>query len=220
MTGSVDITQFFGVWVSAILTLCIFSFLYKDNPLYKFAEHLFVGISAGYWFCFYFHNHIKPKLFGSLAKIPEDAYYIVYIIPLGLGIMMLLRLVPKLSWMSRWPISFIVGTFAGLNLINYLQSNVLDQIKPTISPVTGFNVDSISNLILAIGVLTGIIYFFFSAEHKGTIGIAAKIGIWFLMVAFGASFGYTVMARISLLIGRMQFLIFDWILYSKNLLSF
>jgi len=56
-----------------------------------------------------------------------------------------------------------------------------------------------------------LIYFFFSAEHKGALGGTAKLGIWFLMVAFGASFGYTVMARISLLIGRMQFLLGDWL---------
>jgi hypothetical protein len=42
-------------------------------------------------------------------------------------------------------------------------------------------------------------------------GKFAGIGIWFIMVAFGASFGYTVMARISLLIGRMQFLLHDWL---------
>jgi len=38
-----------GVWIAAGLTLCVFSFLYKDNPFYKFAEHLFVGVSAGYY---------------------------------------------------------------------------------------------------------------------------------------------------------------------------
>src|SRR5262245_26382732 len=38
-----------GTWLAALLTLCIFSFLYKDNPFYKFAEHLFVGVSAGYY---------------------------------------------------------------------------------------------------------------------------------------------------------------------------
>ena len=31
------------------------------------------------------------------------------------------------------------------------------------------------------------------------------------MIAFGASFGYTVMARVSLLIGRIQFLLHDWL---------
>ena len=220
MTETFSMLHFSGVWISALLTLCIFSFLYRDNPLYKFAEHLFVGVSAGYWFCLYFHNYIKPKLFGSLMKVPQDISNLLYLIPLCLGIMMLLRLIPQVSWMSRWPISFIVGTFAGINLITYLQSNVLDQIKPTIASISGFDAVSMSNLVLAIGVLSGLVYFFFSAEHKGAVGVTAKVGIWFLMVAFGASFGYTVMARISILIGRMQFLIFDWIVYTKNLTTF
>ena len=56
-----------------------------------------------------------------------------------------------------------------------------------------------------------LIYFFFSLEHKGVIGGISKIGVWFLMIAFGASFGFTVMARMSLLIGRIQFLIRDWL---------
>jgi hypothetical protein len=37
------------------------------------------------------------------------------------------------------------------------------------------------------------------------------VGVWFLMIAFGASFGYTVMARVSLLIARVQFLLRDWL---------
>ena len=32
-----------------------------------------------------------------------------------------------------------------------------------------------------------------------------------LMIGFGASFGYTVMARLSLLIGRALFLLQDWL---------
>jgi hypothetical protein len=31
------------------------------------------------------------------------------------------------------------------------------------------------------------------------------------MIAFGASFGYTVMSRLSILIGRINFLFHDWI---------
>jgi hypothetical protein len=65
--------------------------------------------------------------------------------------------------------------------------------------------------VVIVGVITGIIYFFFSKEHKGVFGGLARIGVWFLMIAFGASFGYTVMARISLLIGRMYFLLHNWL---------
>ena len=65
---------------------------------------------------------------------------------------------------------------------------------------------SVSNIIIVGGVVCGLIYFYFSKEHTGAFGKASRAGIWVLMVAFGASFGYTVMARISLLIGRIEFL--------------
>jgi hypothetical protein len=61
------------------------------------------------------------------------------------------------------------------------------------------------------GVFCGLIYFFFSKEHTGFFGGAANVGIWFLMITFGASFGYTVMSRMSLLIGRIDFLLVDWL---------
>jgi len=71
--------------------------------------------------------------------------------------------------------------------------------------------DSFSNIVIFIGVFCGLIYFFFSKEHKGAFGTASRIGVWILMITFGAGFGYTVMARISLLVGRMQFLLGDWL---------
>jgi hypothetical protein len=60
-------------------------------------------------------------------------------------------------------------------------------------------------------VLSTLVYFYFSKEHKGALGATAKVGVWFIMISFGAHFGYTVMGRVSLLIGRVQFLIEDWI---------
>ena len=66
--------------------------------------------------------------------------------------------------------------------------------------------ETVNNVLLVVGVICGLVYFFFSKEHTGVFGAASRIGIWFLMVAFGAAFGYTVMARISLLIGRLGFL--------------
>ena len=53
--------------------------------------------------------------------------------------------------------------------------------------------------------------FYFSKKQEGIRAVPSKLGIWFLMISFGASFGYTVMARISLLIGRLEFLLKDWL---------
>jgi hypothetical protein len=63
---------------------------------------------------------------------------------------------------------------------------------------------SFSNLVLVAGLLSALAYFFFSKEHRGAFGRVSRFGVWTLMVAFGAAFGYTVMARVSLLIGRLQ----------------
>lgn len=214
-------TETLGTWIAAFLTLSILSFLYKDNPFYKFAEHLFVGISAAYWAVFSYHNILIPNLVQPLFKEGR----VLFLIPLLLGIMMLLRLVPRVSWVSRWPLAFIVGTYSGYYFITYLQTNAMEQVRATLVSfieveawralflhpgLIGF-LKAIANPVMVIGVITGIIYFFFSREHKGVFGGLAKVGIWFLMIAFGASFGYTVMARISLLIGRMLFLLRDWL---------
>jgi hypothetical protein len=60
-------------------------------------------------------------------------------------------------------------------------------------------------------VITTVVYFFFSREQKGGFKFVANIGIVYIMIGFGASFGYTVMARVSLLLGRLQFLLRDWL---------
>jgi hypothetical protein len=69
----------------------------------------------------------------------------------------------------------------------------------------------LTNWVIFIGVFCGIIYFFFSKEHRGFFGVASRVGIWILMITFGASFGYTVMGRISLLVGRLTYLFKDWL---------
>lgn len=197
-----------GIWIAALLTLGIFSFLYKDNPFYKFCESLFVGVSAGYWFVTTFWQVFMPKLADNL--VAGRFYYIIGAI---FGVMMLLRLLPKIGWISRWSLALVVGTTAGLYFTRYLVSNGMVQVQNTIIPlyIKGNPAQTIGNLVIVIGTFTGLIYFFFSKEHKGAFGGLAKLGIWFLMLSFGASFGYTVMSRMSLLIGRLDYLLGTWL---------
>lgn len=201
MTG-----ELFWTTVAALLTLSTFSFLYKDNPFYKFAEHLVVGVSAGYFTMILLVTSLWPKLVDSIAA---GQYF--YIIPGILGLMMFFRFSKTKSWLARYPIAIYIGVGAALEMILQLQARVIEQLNATIqmaeSLQNGASVgDIINNLIIIVGVVCGLAYFYFSKEHKGVFGGAATMGIWVLMVGFGASFGYTVMARISLLIDRVQFL--------------
>ncbi len=203
----------FGFWVGSVLTLGIFSYLYKDNPFYKFAEHVFVGVSAAYWIAIAYWTQIDRNLWGRLLpeQFPQGGHEFngFYIIPLILGIFMLCRLIPSIGWISRWSLAFIVGLYAGLRMYGFLQSNIMEQARDTLRPiiVPGSLVDSINNFLLVVGVLSALLYFFFSKEHKGVFGVVSRVGIFFLMISFGASFGFAVMGRISLLIGRFDYLI-------------
>jgi hypothetical protein len=259
------------LWVGALLTLMIFSFLYKDNPFYKFAEHVFVGVSAAYWMSkgiqtTLWPNCIRPVVqdwfHNGAASAAADhlpfgvlPYGIARVIPAIFGLILLTRLIGPIGWFSRWAMAFIIGFAAGTNFTRYLQSDFVGQIYNTLLPIVDgpdmlkvflgyvvvgailfllfrYGISGLQrgiaagtgrtiywlvtvafilmfaikfpNLTVVIGVVCGLIYFFFSLEHKGIFGWTSQIGIYILMVAFGATFGYTVMARISLLIGRMN----------------
>ena len=247
-------------WLVAFFTLAILSFLIDDNPIYKAAEHLFAGASAGYGVVIAYWQYIEPTLLGKLwpqkDKLDQDSilidvWYSIYdifyqittlfgsidpilltksgvavdihtetvqisysfIVPLILGLLMLTRLIPKMSWLARYSIAYIVGVFAGLRAYNMVQSYILKQIKG-FTELALYDVNQeldiflvLSNFILVVGTICALFYFFFSKQHDGFMGKVSRVGIWTLMISFGGAFGYTVMARISLLIGRFDKLI-------------
>lgn len=201
-----------GIWIAAGLTLMMFSFIYRDNPLFKFGEHLYLGISVGYYVNIVYWNVIMPDVYRMITI--EHNYWVI--IPSVLGIFIVLRLVPSISWLSRMAFAFYIGGFAGLAIPNVIHGIFLPQLNQTLQPFAhGWTAESLvanaNQVIILLGVFTVLTFFFFSLEHKKLVGGISRIGLLFIMVAFGASFGYTVMARISLLIGRFQFLIYDWI---------
>jgi len=222
-----------GLWLAAFFTLAIFSFLYRDNVFYKITEAVFVGVTAAYWMVVGVWETLVPKLLANLAPgftrtwfmpdLKDEPPNYVYLVPLILGIMLLLRLAPKGGWIARWPLAFIVGTYAGLRLVSFLEADFVSQIRSTIVPLVAFTQTlaaqkpvfdlwvSLRNIGLVFGVLSCLTYFFFSVEHRGLVGRVARVGIWFLMITFGASFAFTVMGRIALFAARISFLFDDWL---------
>jgi len=202
-----------GVIVAAGFTLALYSFLYRDNPLFKFAEHVYVGISAAYtfgqvWFPTLYGEILAPLRQAPQPETPRDGGWLL--VPTLLGLLMLTRFSRRLGWLSRFSFAFVVGLGAGLSIPRTISSFLLSQIEPTLRPLS-WSLEGLNLAIILIGVVTVLIYFFYSVEHSGVVGRVSRVGIWFLMVSFGASFGYTIMARLSLLIGRVSFLFDDWL---------
>lgn len=227
-----------GTWIAAILTLCIFSFLYKDNHLYKFAEYLFVGSSAGYFLATTWQTNFTQYVFqpvadaftmmahggmpihslgGRLVSVePAGAAAILakllVIVPAAIGLMMVSMLTKNHGWLSRYPICFLVGYGSGTGIVFAIKTDIIPQLKGTMLPLLGVApMVALQHLVIILCVLTGIFYFFFSMEHRGPLlGVGSRVGIFILMITFGAQFGTTIMGRIQLLVGRMDFLIYDW----------
>ena len=201
-----------GILVAAGLTLALYSFLYRDNPVFKFAEHLYVGVAAAYTLSQVWYNVLLADLVGPVFNLDgtaEGGDWLL-LVPTLLGLFILLRFSQRLGWLSRISFAFVVGVGAGFTIPRFVSSFILAQIEPTLAPLS-WSWDGLNLVVILVGVLTVLIYFFFSVEHTGVVGRASKVGIWFLMVSFGASFGYTIMARLSLLIGRVSFLLRDWL---------
>jgi len=221
-----------GVVLAAGLTLIMYSFLYRDNPLFKMAENLYVGVALGYGAILTWRLSLKPEIVSPLFLDPPHWHAFWFelgrrIVPIILGLLLLTRLSRRYGWLSRYSYTLMVGWGAGIGIPIVAHSYILQQLQAAVKPLnnavaatTGQGVTAglwqaaphiAGALIILAGTVSVLFYFFFSVEHKGAGGAVSRVGIWFLMVSFGASFGYTVMGRVSLLIGRVQFLINDWL---------
>lgn len=227
-------------------TLAVFSFLYRDNPIYRFAEHAFVGVAAGYAVVVSFHTVLMPNLIRPLRDEGISGLMhgqvhtgpLLLVIPAVLGFMTFFKFFPSRAWVARWPMAVVIGYYSGAaiigsaqgDLIPQIQANLIPMVKPgalgrllvdlglshgasgAVASAGGFAtilfdlLDVLYNPILIVGTTCCLVYFFFSKEHRGVTGSVAAVGIWFLMVSFGASYGSTVMTRVSLFLERAYFL--------------
>jgi len=207
--------------LGGLMTLAILSFLYRDNPLYKMAEHIAVGVSVGFLIVMQYNNVFLPKVWNNVLHRGNFDY----LIPFIFGVLLFSRFISKYAWVSRWSLAFLLGAGSGVSIPQTLEGRVLQQMEGSMRPLVtvvagnpgGSVLASLSAIFLVVGTLACLVFFLFSVEHKGGVGRLAYFGRLCIMAGFGASFGYTVMGRVSLLIGRVQFLTRDFVHAILNL---
>jgi hypothetical protein len=221
-------------WESAIIlsggfvTLGVFSFLIRENPFFRFFEHLFIGVASGLIPLLTFKDFLWPKILSPLLGfessvlpdgtviVPYNPLFLLYLFPLCLGLLYYTILIPRYAWLAKLVIGISLGASAGLYFKGFFVE-IIPQITGSFKPIVVFEeggfslIESFNNIVFVGTLLSVLLYFFFCIRGESLLlrGPRAS-GRWLMMVCFGAFFGSTVMARMALLVERLQFLINDW----------
>jgi hypothetical protein len=203
-------------FVAFIFTLFIFSYLIGDNPLFRIAIYIFVGVSAGYVASVAFRQVILPDLLTPLVTGKT-----LLIIPLILGVLLLTKVSPRLTQLGMPTMALLVGVSAAVAVGGAVTGTLFPQIGATINLFDTHSATSAAQLVemlingvwVLAGVTTTLAYFHFSARTTsdgsvrrfGLIELIAFIGSIFLAITLGVLFAGVYSAALTALIDRFHF---------------
>ena len=192
-----------GVWITVMWFLIIYTFLIKYSPLFRFAEATSIGVAAGVMTSIGYSNIIRL----SWKPLVEQGS-IISIVPLIIGPLIFAQLFRRYRYLSRIPLGFMLATGLGVAMLPNIATSILVQVKILfLTPKSPFEI--VNQLVLIFGVLGVVLLFSYTKEHTGIYGWVTKIGMWIMMLGFGASFGVGITSRATYLIDRLQALFFD-----------
>jgi len=203
--------------VSFVLTLLILSFIFGDNPLFRLAAYLFVGVSAGYAAVLLIYQVLWPQL-----VIPIVSGNWVVAIPLALGLLLVFRLAPSLSRVGNISMAYLVGAAAAVAIGGAVLGTLLPQTQGAID---AFDPGAIANgatpmarlgdaLVMLIGTVATLAYFHFTARTRpnqptrrpAALETLARVGQIFIAATLGALFAGVMAAALTALIERLSFI--------------
>ncbi|MBO4710972.1 hypothetical protein J5681_03545 [bacterium] len=200
-----------GTIIALVLTLAVFSGFFKPNPLYRFAESLFIGVSAGYFAVTWYFSIIKPAYKSALNG------NLLILIPLLAGFLLFIPLNSE-SYYSKLrflPAAFIVIVTTAINIPIYFSAFIQEMIHSSIIPLLSFDesgnirIDMTINAILSIVCIISAMMFLV-ARYKNNnrfVNTTGEIGRFFVLVAIGSAFAYTLLSRLILFMGKIEFII-------------
>lgn len=200
--------QQWGAVAGSICILMAWSYLYKDNPLYAFAEHLFIGIVTARGITYTFENQLKPLVTTDIMKKGEWDL----LIPAAIGLLIYTSFFKNYQWLSRITMGFWIGYSSGYFLAynpDVYFGQVFDSFINLRNPQYFLGVHWNNLLYFAI-IISTLMYFAFTLKKdRGLSKHAAQFGRYALMVAFGSAYGSITMAYLSLIIGKLEVILKD-----------
>jgi hypothetical protein len=201
-----------GIWIGAILTIFVFTFVVKENFTFRFAEHTLIAFSSSYFFIL----AIKTAWDSALVPLVTGQNFLS-IIPLLFGALLFTKYFSGREWMTRWSAALLVGIGVGVVSRAQTQGILLRNIVPTLVPfiVPGDPAQTISNIVLVTTYILATIYFLFTFGLKGRSAFITEkllpLGRKVVMINLGYICATQSAYRFALLMGRIQFLLWEWL---------
>jgi FtsH-binding integral membrane protein len=198
---------------AVILTVMVLSRIVGDNPLFRVAQYLFVGVSLGLAFVVAYHQVLRPAVGALFAGGPNAPT--LYGVPLLLGLLLLPRITRRQewSWLANIPLALVFGVGAALAVGGAIAGTLTPQILDTARPLTGGPAQVVGVVVLALGTVVTLSAFYYTVSRESSVGravgLAALGGHWLLMIAFGFFFASALQTYLSALTERLSFLM-DW----------
>jgi hypothetical protein len=209
--------------IGLILTLLVFSYLIGDNPLFRFAIYLFIGVSSGYAAFAAWNYVLWPKLFSPLlSRFGDINQLILLAVPLVLSLSLLAKLSPRTSWMGNFAMAVLVGVGAASAVGGALIGTLVPQAQAAMNEfdmgsVTGsaILVRLIQATIMFFGTILTLAAFHFtagraadgSAKKNGFLDGLGKAGRVFISITLGVLFAGVYVASLTAMIERLSSLI-------------
>ena len=151
--------ELIGILIGFTLTLFIYSYLFGDNPLYRLAVHVLVGVSAGYAAVFVVNQVILP-IYAQVARDPISLPSLLWLIPTAMALLLIIKRLPA-TWLGNIPIAYLIGVGAAVALLGAIQGTLLPQIFGIGQATT-----AVMGLITALFTAITLLSFQFTARKK------------------------------------------------------
>ena len=215
-----NLTEIIGLALGFLLTILVFSYLMGDNPFFRLAIHIFIGVSAAYVALITVNNVLIPRLILPLINGTqgERLLSIILFIPC---IFLFFKVTP-LRKAGNWAVAILVGIGAAAAIGGAITGTLFPQMLGTINSVdpSAYTISTsrwdqaINGLIIVIGTLTTFLYFHFgtqdipgqSNERLPFIESISKIGKVFLAITFGALYAGVYLSSLAALVERLSFI--------------
>lgn len=201
------------IWISALLTICSFTLLYGDNPLFRIGEYTYAG------------TVIAHSVITGIQTLQSRYYPLMtgekplLIISFILGIMSLFVVWRKYAWLASFPIAIMIGVGTGISIRALMMTDIVGNVRATINEagliLVGDPANQLGYFVRVVFTIGGIVYLLFTVFLKGPMSKPVEyirtFGKYVFLTYLSLSVGNAVMQLSGLATSAINRLLRLWL---------